>query len=337
MSTPKNVLVIGGTGLISVGIVKHLLPRGCEVTLFNRGKRGDETLPDDARSAVRTIHGDRNDEAALTAAASSVDGGWDAVIDMVCFTPAQAEAAVRAFAGRCGHFLFCSTVCTYGAKIPPTVLIDEDFPQEPVSGYGRNKLACERTFLDAGVRGDFAATVVRPSHTYGPGAPLIDNLEADARSWGRIERGEPVLCAGDGLGLWVSTHRDDVGKLFAHAAGNPATHGRCYNATRDPVLTWSDYYAQVATALGRPADVRYLPADTILAADPDGKRFGLLREITRYHGAYTSARAKADVPEFRCDIDLPTGAAETIADLKRRDAFKTGEGDAVYDGLIAKT
>ena len=34
-----RVLMIGGTGLISTGIVKHLLDRKAEITVFNRGKR----------------------------------------------------------------------------------------------------------------------------------------------------------------------------------------------------------------------------------------------------------------------------------------------------------
>ena len=67
-------------------------------------------------------------------------------------------------------------------------------------------------------------TIIRPGSTYGPGAPLIDNLEPDAVAWDRIERGLPALCAGDGLGLWQSTHRDDCGKLFAYAALQPQTY-----------------------------------------------------------------------------------------------------------------
>src|SRR5205823_8766405 len=101
--------------------------------------------------------------------------------------------------------------------------------QEPLSEYGRNKLACERILLGAGASGAFATTVIRPSCTYGPGGRLIDNIESSPSTWDRVERGLPVLCAGDGMGLWVATHRADVGKLFAHAAGNPTTFGQCYN------------------------------------------------------------------------------------------------------------
>ena len=34
-----RVLIIGGTGLISVGIAEHLLGRGAQVTVFNRARR----------------------------------------------------------------------------------------------------------------------------------------------------------------------------------------------------------------------------------------------------------------------------------------------------------
>jgi nucleoside-diphosphate-sugar epimerase len=192
----------------------------------------------------------------------------------------------------------------------------------------------EQVFLRAHAERKFAATIVRPSHTYGPGSPLIDNLEFNTPAWDRIARGLPVLCAGDGLGLWVSTHRDDCGKLFAHAALNERTFGQSYNATRDEHLTWRDYYRTVAGVIGKPARLMFMPADWIVRHDPG--RFGSLREITAFHGAYTSDKAKRDVPAFRCEIDLATGARQTFDDQRRRDAWRSAEGDATYDAMVAR-
>jgi nucleoside-diphosphate-sugar epimerase len=251
---------------------------------------------------------------------------------MICFTPKQASAAITAAAGKCGHFIFCSTVCTYGIKSPPGIFVNETFPQEPISGYGRDKLACEKLFLEAHASGKLIATIIRPSHTYGPGHPLIDNLEFDPVSWDRILQGKPVLCGGDGLGFWVSTHRDDCGKLFAYAASNPKTFGECYNATRKPHLTWRDYYGVVAKVLGQPAQVLFLPADWIVRQDP--KRFGLLREITAFHGAYDSSKAAAHVPEFSCQIDLATGAAEAFENVRQRGAWRSSTDDLQYQSIV---
>jgi nucleoside-diphosphate-sugar epimerase len=320
-----NVLLLGGTGLISTGIVKHLLKRNAKLTLFNRGQR-ENRLP----QGIETIRGDRNEFESFEREMKSRK--FDAVIDMICFNARQAESACRAFGGRCGHYIFCSTVCTYGSQIPSNVLIDETFPQNPISQYGRDKLACEDVFLRAHDARQFNTTIIRPSHTYGAGHWLIDNLEFNPTSWDCIQQNLPVLCAGDGLGLWVSTHRDDCGKLFAYAAMNDKTYGQCYNATRDRIFTWRDYYREAGAALGKKPQVIFMPAAWIIGHD--AARFGLLREITQFHGAYTSEKARRDVPEFHCEIEFTRGAAETFADVRRRNAWKNNSDDALYQSMV---
>jgi nucleoside-diphosphate-sugar epimerase len=322
-----NALVIGGTGLISTGIVKHLLARGAQVSMYNRGHR-ENTVPE----GVRQIAGDRADPEAFVAAFAKQH--FDVVYDMICFSPAQAEASVRAFAGRCEQFVFCSTVCTYSVKTPPDVLIDEAWPLEPVSDYGRNKVLCEQRFQSAARSGAFELTIARPSHTYGPGNAMIDQQEFDSGTWDRVTRGLPVLVAGDGLGLWQSTHRDDCGKFFAHAALNRNTFGQSYNVTRDQVLTWRDYYREVARARDARAQLIIVPTTWLVAQDP--KRFGFLAETTQFHGAYSSAKAKAHVPEFRATIDLEAGARETFADMRRRGAWRDSGADLPYQRIVER-
>ena len=96
-----RVLLIGGTGLISTGIVKHLAARSddMEITMFNRGQR-ENTLA----ASVRHVAGHRNDFATFEKMFASEK--FDVVIDMICFSPAQAEASVRAFSAQCEHFIF---------------------------------------------------------------------------------------------------------------------------------------------------------------------------------------------------------------------------------------
>ncbi len=322
-----NALIVGGTGLISTGITKHLLARGAKVTMYNRGRR-EAVLP----AGVRHIAGDRADSKAFVRAFEKER--FDVVFDMICFTPEQAEDSVRAFSGRCEQFVFCSTAATYGAKVPPHVLVDEQCPLDPVCDYGRSKVACELAFRRAADGGAFKATIVRPSHTYGPGSAMIDQQEFDSGTWDRVARGLPVLVAGDGLGLWQSTHRDDCGLFFAHAALNPKTYGEAYNATRDEVLTWRDYYREVARALDTRAKLIFVPARWLIAQDP--VRFGFLAEISQFHGAYSSAKAKADVPEFRARIGLEAGARETFADMRARGAWRDCGRDAAYQRIVER-
>ncbi len=320
-----NALLIGGTGLIGTGIVSHLLARGAKVTLYSR-----HPGPTPPPAGVTPLFGDRSIETDFVRTFEA--SRYDVVIDMICFSPEEARSTVRAFGGRCDHLQFCSTVCTYGVEAPPSVLVDETFPQQPISIYGQNKVACERIFERAHAEGAFNLTVFRPSHTYGPGGTLVDQLEGDGATWDRVVRGLPVFCAGDGLGLWQSTHRDDCGKLFAHAALNPKTYGEAYNATRDDVLTWRGYYREVARALDTRAKLIFVPASWLLAKN--AARFGFLREITQFHGAYSSAKAKAHVPAFQAKITLESGARETFADIRRRNAWRDCTDDVDYQALV---
>ena len=322
-----KVLIVGGTGLISTGIVEHLLARGASVTLFNRGRR-ESTVA----AQLPVIVGDRNVPSEFEERLARER--FDVVIDMVCFSPSQAEGAVRAFAGRTEQLIFCSTVCTYGVDISGQVLVDETFPQNPSNEYAQNKLACERILQRADAERRFRTTIIRPSNTYGPGASLIDQMEFDSAVWDRVQSGLPVLCAGDGLGLWQSTHRSDVGRLFAYAAGNSKTYGEDFNATRDHVFTWRDYYREAAEALGTRAHLVLAPAGWVVAQNP--KRFSFLNEITRYHGAYSSEKAKRAVPEFRCDVAFVAGARETFADIKRRGAWRPHQDDTEYAALVRR-
>src|SRR5690606_12182710 len=143
-----RALIIGGTGLISTGIVTHLRARGADVTVYNRNQRENRLGPE-----VKTIIGDRDDADAFVRAFR--DQRYDVVIDMICFRPQQAQESIAAFGGRCKQFIFCSTACTYGVKVPPSALVEETFPQEPISSYGRDKLACERAFIAADAAGQF--------------------------------------------------------------------------------------------------------------------------------------------------------------------------------------
>ena len=68
----------------------------------------------------------------------------------------------------------------------------------------------------------------------------------------------------------------------------------------------------------------------------DDARRALLREITRYHGAYSSDKAKRDVPQFRCEIDFRTGAAQTLDDVRQRGRWRTSAGDTLYDAMVQK-
>jgi len=100
------------------------------------------------------------------------------------------------------------------------------------------------------------------------------------------------------------------------------------------VLTWRDYYREVARALDTRARVIFVPTAWLIVQDP--KRFEFLAEISQFHGAYSSAKAKADVPEFRATIELEAGARETFADMRRRGAWRDSGADLPYQRIVER-
>jgi nucleoside-diphosphate-sugar epimerase len=322
-----KVLIIGGSGLISTGIVKALQTRGADITVFNRGQSEDRL------GAVQHLVGDRNEFAAFEAAMAQT-GPWDVVIDMICFEAPQAESDVRAFAGRCGHFIFCSTVCTYGntQTIIPT---DETTPQTPHSAYGQGKVACEQIFLQAHAAGKFPVTIMRPSHTYGPGGPVINNLGWEPSFVDRLRRGLPVIVSGDGHGLWQSAFSEDVGVGFAYAAGNPNCFGEAYNITGDEVVTWDEYTLRSAAAIGAPVPrIVHIPTDLLLTLK--NERLQALAEIFRYHGVYSSEKLKRVVPEYRNVTTYEAGVRRTVAWLDAHNKIVPAGEDDIVDRILAQ-
>ncbi len=322
-----KTLIIGGTGLISTGIVKALLKRGAAITVFNRGQT-------EARlgGGVKHLAGDRNDFAAFESAMAAA-GPWDVVIDMICFRPEQAESDVRAFAGRCGHFIFCSTVCTYGNTQTglPTL---ETTPQAPLSAYGRDKVACEQVFLRAHAAKKMPVTIFRPSHTYGPGGNVINNLGWEATFIDRLRQGRPIVVSGDGHGLWQSAYSEDVGVGFAHAAGKPACFGEAYNIVGDEIVTWDEYTQRTAAAIGAPAPrLVHIPTDLLLTLDR--ARYAALEEIFRFHGVYSSAKLKHDVPEYRSAMPYAEGVRRTVAWMDQHRKIAAADSDPQEDRLVA--
>lgn len=322
-----KALIIGGTGLISTGIVKALRARGAVITVFNRGKTDDRLGP-----ATKRLQGDRNDFAAFESAMAAA-GKWDVVIDMICFRPDQAESDVRAFAGRCRHFIFCSTVCTYGntQTVVPTT---EATPQTPHSAYGRDKVACEQVFLRANAAGRLPVTIFRPSHTFGPGGGIINNLGWEPNFVDRLRQGRPIVVSGDGHGLWQSAFSEDVGVGFAGVAGRSECFGEAYNVTGDEVVTWDDYTRRTAAAIGAPEPrIVHLPTDLLLALDR--KRYVALEEIFRFHGVYSSDKLKRVVPAYRSATPYAEAVRRTVAWMDQHGKITSADTDPFEDRLVA--
>ena len=322
-----RVLIVGGTGNISAATTRELVARGVEVTHVNRERtRSTAAIPE----GVRTIVGDRTDYPAFEARLRD-EGPFDAVIDMVGYEPTDAESAIRAFRGRTAQYIFCSTIDVY-AKPASRYPYREDEPYGGIGDYARKKVRCEEILRGAHERGELPLTIIRPAATYGEGRGMVHSFGGGTTYHDRIRKGKPIVVHGDGQALWVSCHRDDVGRAFAEAAGKARTIGRVYHVASDEWLTWNEYHRLVAVASDAPPPTLvHIPTDLLARVAP---RATICRDNFQFNNIFDNAAARADL-DFRPAIPFVEGVRRAVAWLDTHDRIADSDADPYDDRVIA--
>lgn len=319
-----RVCVVGGTGNISTSIVKLLLEKGHQVTIFNRGQHRK------APEGVDLIEGDRQDRAAFEARMQAEN--FEAAIDMICFTAEDAHSSIRAFKD-VGQFVMTSTVCTYGIAYDwfPTT---EDHPLRPLTEYGRGKAAADAVFMEAYYREGFPVTIIKPSTTYGPQQGLVRQVAWDFSWIDRIRKGKPVLVCGDGNALHQHLHVDDAAKAFVGVLGKAHTIGQTYNMVERGYTTWAEHHRTAMKVLGREVPLVGVSLDMLRRmAIPE---FDICEEIFAHHVYYSAEKLFRDVPEFQPEISLETGMAQVIEVMDREGRIPDSDSVKWEDEIIAR-
>ncbi|KJY29845.1 hypothetical protein VR45_29010 [Streptomyces sp. NRRL S-495] len=227
--------MIGGTRYFGRHLVTLLRDAGTEVTLINRGSA---TPP----PGIDHVRADRDDEDALATALG--DRTFDAVIDQVLYTPAQAVVARRVFADRTPRYVMTSTMEVYDPATSPLVRttpgvpvaeeavdpahwpVDLDLPwHDPAAlvrhfgeaaAYAEGKRQAEAV-LAAG-RPPFGWASVRSAHVLGGGA--LDFTGRLAHFTGAVAAGRPVAVHEHPQPTSFVRHEEIAAALVAVAASS---------------------------------------------------------------------------------------------------------------------
>ncbi|MBD1537818.1 NAD-dependent epimerase/dehydratase family protein [Arthrobacter sp. S13_S34] len=323
---PRNILFIGGTGVISAAAAERAVALGHRLTILNRG-RSTRPVPDGAE----ILTADVRDASSVRAALAGRE--FDAVADFITFTADQAQAGLDLFAGRTGQYVFISSASAY--QKPPTRLpILESTPlKNPFWQYSRDKIACEELFYKAYCEQDFPLTVVRPSHTYDRTKIAMVGGWTDIH---RMRSGLPVMVHGDGTSLWTLTHSQDFAKAFVGLLGRPQAVGESYTITSDEYLPWNQIYQLFARAAGVPEpELVHVSSETIAAHSAE---LGANLLGDRSHSVvFDNTKIKSLVPGYRATIPFADGARQIVQWFDANPQLQTVDQDymALSDRLIA--
>lgn len=304
-----KVLLIGGTGTISMAITKLLLQKGEEVWLLNRGTRTAE-LPEGANFITTDIGNEEE-------AAKKLEGmTFDAVCEFIGFVPSQLERDYRLFAGKTKQYIYISSASAYQKPLSDFKITESTPLSNPYWQYSRDKIACEEYLMKMYRENGFPVTIVRPSHTYDErSVPL--GVHGNKGSWQVVKRmmeGKPVIIHGDGTSLWTMTHNSDFAKAYVGLIGNIHAIGESYHITSDESVTWNQIYQIIADALGVKLNAYYVPSD-FLAKTSNYDFTGSLIGDKSNSVVFDNSKVKRAVPDFVATTRLDMGIKLAIKNI----------------------
>ena len=296
-----RIVIIGGTGNISISIVELLLQQGHEVTCYNRGRKGD--VPEGAR----LILGDRKNRTAFEAKMQQEK--FDVAIDMICFNREDAESDIRAFAG-VQQFIQCSSVMAYG-KPDVWLPVTEDHPIQPDTPYGVGKAEADHAFMAAFYNENFPATIIRPSTTHGPVRGLIRQASRDTQWIDRVRKGKPLVVCGNGRQMIQFLHVKDAAPGFVGVIGKSRCIGQVYNLVDAGFTYWDVFHHTAMDVIGREVELVGVPLDDMIALGVPN--IGTCKDAYSHNNYFSSEKIFRDVPEFRPKMTLKEAMEDIIA------------------------
>jgi nucleoside-diphosphate-sugar epimerase len=260
-----RVVVIGGTGHIGTYLVPSLVEAGHEVVAVSRGSR--RPYREDARwQDVERVVCDREAAEADGRFGTTVAGlRPEAVVDLTCFTPAQARQLVEALDGQ--HVVHTGSVWSYGPS--PLVPTAEDAPKRPYGEYGEGKLAVEQYLMG---QDRVPASVVHPGHISGPGwMPIGPAGNLDPAVIASLRADGSCLLPDRGLETVHHVHAEDVAGLHQACLEQPgASAGESFNSVCTQALTLRGYAELVARHFGHEPRLEFAPwAEFAATVGPD--------------------------------------------------------------------
>ena len=330
-----KALFIGGTGTISMGIIKRLAkdPQW-EVYLLNRGNRKEEVPAN-----IHQITADINDEAD---AQKKLDGMmFDTVSEFIAFDVKAVERDYRLFQGKTRQYIFISSASAYNKPAAGYVITEGTTLANPYWEYSRNKIACEEFLLAKYREEGFPVTIVRPSHTYDErNIPLgVHGNKGFYQVIQRMQQGKPVIIQGDGSSLWHLTYNSDFAIGYTGLMGNRHAIGEAFQITGDEVLTWDQIYQTIADALGVELKAYHVASDFLSkVGEAYGYDFtGSLLGDKSVSVAFDNSKLKRLVPQMTTNVPFHKGVRMAIDYvLSHPDKYEEDpEFDTFCDKVIA--
>ena len=301
-----KVLITGGTGTISSGLVKESVNRGYETYAITRGTNNKRNI-----LGANYLHADIWN----TENVSSVLGNlkFDVVVECLAYGVEQLKISLNNFSKRCSQYVFISTAGIYN-RLGENRIKESD-PKEFVDwSYTRNKIECEKYLVSFSDRTGLKYTIVRPTVTYGdyripfpiatrtPGWTFFD----------RMKSGQ-IMLASDNVRFSI-IHIDDFSNMVVSLFGNEKAMNEDFHiASNDNDIYWDDVIRIAGEILNVEPKIVHVSLDVIKKVWPH------IYDELAYHKTTTQIFDDTKilrVSGMSAHVDINTGLKRTITAMK---------------------
>jgi 2'-hydroxyisoflavone reductase len=230
----KKILILGGTGFVGRILSEKLAQSDNDVTLFNRGKRNSDVLPE-----LNRLQGDRETDDIKKISSRS----WDVIIDFSGMRPGNLQHIIDMMKGKVNRYIFISTASVYplepGIKLPikeeqETLPCSKEQYEDPDinSTYGQKKAEMERILVNA----DWLDSIIfRPALIYG----RYDPSDRFYYWMYKAKKQDVILIPENGKTKGTNTFSEDFANVI-YSAIDIHTHNKIYNAVTHDAASIKD-------------------------------------------------------------------------------------------------
>lgn len=331
-----NLLLIGGTGVLSSAVTNEALKKGILVTMINRGNR---RIPE----RVEHIKADKDD---IRKISNALEGrSFDAVMDFLCYTDDATIKSFNLYSKYTKQYFYVSSMAVYDKTIPGPPVEEHPKPLK-VWSYSVNKWKSEQKLQALAAKTDCKVTIIRPSVTYGDTRIPYGIYPQYGYHWtlcSRILNDKPIITWNQGKNTTTMLRVEDFAVGMVGLVGNPKAFGEAFNICSSIPTTFARVLEIVGNYLHHEVKTIDLPVDWYAKEMP--KRAGELKggramEVTckPEEVGTENMKIKRVVPDFKETISVEDGITMTLNAYETQ-GYQNGidwKFDADCDRIIRK-
>lgn len=326
-----NILIIGGTGVLSSAVTNEAIRKGIFVTMINRGNR---PIPKDVEHIKADIKNQETIEEKLAGRY------FDAVIDFLCYTDKQTENSVKLYSKYTKQYFYISSCAVYDSAFLNGKLADEESKKVlSIWRYSVNKWKSEELLRSLFKDKEASYTVIRPCVTYGDTRIPYGIYPKYGYHWtlcARILAGKPIIKWNGGINRCNMMRVEDFAVGVVGLVGNPVALNEAFNICGDETPSWNDVLDVLEKQLKKPIITIDVTPEFYASQLPD--RAGEILGGRSLDSINSNNKIKKAVPYFKQTIPLERGVEMTINAYKNQH-YQNGidwEFDGVTDWIIKK-